>query len=340
MVNFVEKDQLELVNMMGRLDAIAEKEAIDGYVKNDIEMQEKRNEATKLGIIQETPSDFKSQYKILKSFLLAKKFEGCSVETLKGYFNVLFNFIQYIDVSLIDVKSDDIRKYLVYYQETHNVKPITVESMRRVLLSFYTWLFNEEYIVKNPVAKIKKIKVQKTIKKPFTDEELEKIKDACNCYRDLALVEFLYSSGIRVSELCALDIGDMDFSNRETVVYGKGGKERVVYFDAKTKLHLQRYINLRTDTNPALFVRRKYPFARIDKGGIEFILKELGEKAEVNDVHPHRFRRTFATNLLDKGVPIEQVQILLGHSKIDTTLIYASINQQSVKLNHSKYMRD
>lgn len=160
------------------------------------------------------------------------------------------------------------------------------------------------------------------------------------CYRDLAIVEFLYSSGVRVSELCALDIADIDFENRETLVYCKGSKERVVYFDAKTKLHLQRYLNLRIDTNQALFIKRKYPFERLDKSGVEFIVKELGNIAGVEDVHPHRFRRTFATNLLDKGVPIEQVKVLLGHSRIDTTLIYANINQKSVKINHARYMRD
>lgn len=283
---------------------------------------------------------FKSNYEIIKSFILQKKFEGCSVETLKNYSSSLIRFSKFTGKNLFDITSDDIKDYLKSYQEIHMCKSITIDSIRRILLSFYTWAVNEEFILKNPCLKIHKIKVSSTIKKPFTDEELEKIKDACTCYRDLAIVEFLYSSGVRVSELCALDIADIDFENRETLVYGKGSKERVVYFDAKTKLHLQRYLNLRIDTNQALFIKRKYPFERLDKSGVEFIVKELGNIAGAEDVHPHRFRRTFATNLLDKGVPIEQVKVLLGHSRIDTTLIYANINQQSVKINHARYMRD
>ena len=297
-------------------------------------------QAIQMGILAKPPSDFASKYNILKEFLMSKRFEGCSSQTLKMYYDTLFNFLVQLDddLTVFDTRTADVRSYLMKYQEINKCSNITMDNMRRVFSSFYNWLEDEDYSMKNPVKKIKKIKCEKVIKKPFSDEELESIKDACKNYRELALVEFLYSTGIRVGELCGLDVADLDFNTREGIVFGKGSKERIIYFDVKSKVHLIRYINTRVDSNPALFVTKKYPYNRLEKSGVELILREIGLRAGVEKCHPHRFRRTFATNLLDRGVPIEQVQVLLGHSKIDTTLIYATVNTAQVKMNHSRYI--
>lgn len=212
-----------------------------------------------------------------------------------------------------------------------------MDGMRRVFSSFFNWLEDEDYIIKSPVRKIHHIKYEYAVQKPFTEEDLEKLRDACTTIRDLALVDFLNSSGVRVSELCRLDIDDLDLEKNEGIVFGKGSKERIIYFDSKTKVHLQKYLSQRVDDSPALFVTNRKKATRITASGVEFIIRNLGEIAGVEKCHPHRFRRTLATRLIDRGVPIEQVQRMLGHTKIDTTLIYAQVNQSNVKLNHSKY---
>lgn len=299
-----------------------------------------KQQAVKIGLLTQPDTSMASNYNVLKEYLMSKRFEGCSSQTIKMYYNTLYNFINDPDYSehVFDIRTVDIRGYLMKYQEEHKCSSITIDNMRRVFSSFYNWLETEDLTIKNPCKKIKRIKMEKTLKKPFTDEELERIKDACKNYRELSLIEFLYSSGIRVSELCGLDINDLDFNQREGVVYGKGSKERVIYFDVKSKVHLIRYINSRIDSNPALFVTKKYPYNRLERNGVEGIVRDIGKRAGVEEVHPHRFRRTFATNLLDRGVPIEQVQVLLGHEKIETTLLYCTINTAQVKLNHDRYI--
>ena len=283
----------------------------------------------------------RSPYLVLKDFLLAKKLEGCSLNTIKGYHDALLAFLVLMNPQrLIDVTTTDIRNYLNYYYETRNVNHHTLDTLRRVFSSFFDWLQQEDYIIKNPVKKIKRIKINKTVKKAFSDEEIVMIKDACKkrTLRDICIIDFLYSSGVRVSELCGLNINDIDLKEREGIVFGKGAKERTVYFDASTKIHLEQYLSERYDDNPALFVSLRYPFKRIHKNGVELLVREIGQQAGVDKCYPHRFRRTLATNLINKGVPIEQVQQILGHTKIDTTLIYAIVNQDNVKLNHKKYI--
>ena len=211
-------------------------------------------------------------------------------------------------------------------------------NIRRILSSFFSWLEDEDCILKSPVRRIHKVKSASIIKETYTDEALEKMRDSCTNLRDLALIDMLASTGMRIGELVLLNRNDINFEERECVVFGKGSKERMVYFDARTKIHLQNYLNCRTDDNKALFVTLKSPFERITIGGIETRLREMGKKLDISRVHPHKFRRTMATMAIDKGMPIEQLQRLLGHQKIDTTLQYAMVKQSNVKIAHRKFI--
>ena len=268
---------------------------------------------------------------MLIDFLSIKKLEGCSIETISGYYSILTKFVSYIHKAYNKITAEDLREYLINYQAINGVSNRSLDDIRRCISTFFNYLELEEII------QIHKIKYEKMVKKPFTDIELEKIRDNCKTLRDKALIDLLASTGCRVSEVVKMDIDDFDMETREVIVYGKGGKERVVYIDARTKLHLQQYIKSRTDTNKALFVTTRYPYNRLSKNVIETIVKDIGNDASVDNVHPHRFRRTLATSLINKGMPIEQVQIILGHSKLETTTIYAQVNQESVKMNHSRF---
>lgn len=236
------------------------------------------------------------------------------------------------------VKTEDLRVYLSEYQKRNNASKQTIDNIRRILSSFFTWLEDEDYILKSPVRRIHKIKTTKQVKETYSDEALERLRDNCKCIRDLAIIDILSSTGMRVGELVKLNRADVDFANRECVVLGKGSKERIVYFDARTKLHLQNYLNSRKDENEALFVSLLEPHNRLEIAGVEIMLRKLGRSLEINKVHPHKFRRTLATRAIDKGMPIEQVQKLLGHQKIDTTMEYAIVDQQNVKNSHKKYL--
>lgn len=236
------------------------------------------------------------------------------------------------------VTTDDLRKYLTTYQTQRRSSKVTIDNIRRILSSFFSWLEDEDFILKSPVRRIHKVKTAKVVKDTYTDEALELMRDSCSTTRDLAIIDLLASSGMRVGEMVMLNREDIDFNERECVVIGKGNKERLVYFDARTKIHLQNYLNERTDANPALFVSLKAPHDRLMIGGVETRLRELGKRLSLPKVHPHKFRRTLATSAIDKGMPIEQVQQLLGHQKIDTTMHYAMVKQQNVKLAHRKYI--
>ena len=236
------------------------------------------------------------------------------------------------------ITTDDIRQYLTTYQMQRKSSKVTIDNIRRILATFYSWLEDEDYIVKSPVRRIHKVKTAKVIKETYTDEALEQMRDNCDSLRDLAIIDLLASSGMRVGELVALNRDDINFNERECVVFGKGNKERLVYFDARTKIHLQNYLDSRADGNPALFVTLRAPYNRLQIGGVEMRLRQLGRRLSIPKVHPHKFRRTLATSAIDKGMPIEQVQQLLGHQKIDTTMHYAMVKQQNVKLAHRKYI--
>ena len=271
-------------------------------------------------------------------FISAKKVEGCSDRSLNYYKTTLINMLEDIDKKANIIDTEDIRNYLANYQSTSNCSKVTIDNIRRIISSFFSWLEDENYIIKSPSRRIHKIRTTKVIKDIYTDEKKKKMRDACNEIRDLAMIDFLSSTGVRVGELTRLNVNDINFEDRSCIVLGKGNKQREVYFDARTKIHLQEYLDSRTDDNEALFVSLLKPFNRLKISGVEIRLRELGSELEINKVHPHKFRRTMATKAIDKGMPIEQVQVLLGHSKIDTTLEYAMVNQNNVKLSHRKYI--
>jgi len=251
---------------------------------------------------------------------------------------VIENMFVSLKTSIRDLTTSDLRTYLARYQQERKSSKVTIDNMRRIFSSFFGWLEDEDYILKSPVRRIHKIKTDKTIKETLSDEGLELLRDACDKIRDLAMIDLLASTGMRVGELVLLNRDDINFEERECVVFGKGSKERMVYFDARTKIHLQNYLQERTDDNPALFVSLRAPHERLQSGGVERRLRELGKKLDIEKVHPHKFRRTLATMAIDKGMPIEQLQQLLGHKRIDTTLQYAMVKQSNVKLAHRKYI--
>lgn len=274
----------------------------------------------------------------LAMFLNAKKIEGCSERTLSYYKTTVEKLLDGITDPIRKVTTDDVREYLANYQGLNDCSKTTIDNIRRNISSFFTWLEEEDYIIKSPMRRIHKIKTTKTVKEVISDEEIEKMRDKCKNLRDLAIIDLLYSTGIRIGELVRLNVDDIDFEERECIVFGKGDKERRVYFDAKTKIHLMGYINSRSDTNPALFVTLDAPYNRLQISGVEIRLRRLGRELGINKVHPHKFRRTMATRAIDKGMPIEQVQKLLGHSQIDTTMRYAIVNQTNVKVAHRKFI--
>lgn len=275
---------------------------------------------------------------LLESFLSAKRIEGCSEKSLTYYRTTIETVLANVEKNAREITTDDLRMYLTGYQEKKRSSKVTVDNIRRILSSFFSWLEDEDYILKSPVRRIHKVKTASMIKETYTDESLEKMRDNCVESRDLALIDMLASTGMRVGELVLLNRDDIDFEERECVVFGKGSKERMVYFDVRTKIHLQDYLQERTDDNQALFVTLRAPHYRLKIGGVESRLRELGKRLDIAKMHPHKFRRTLATMAIDKGMPIEQLQQLLGHKRIDTTLQYAMVKQSNVKLAHRKYI--
>ena len=279
-----------------------------------------------------------SEQNLVESFLSAKKIEGCSEKTLKYYEATINSMLDSIGKEIKYIVTDDIRCYLTEYQAEKNSSKVTIDNIRRILSSFFSWLEDEDYILKSPVRRIHKVKTGTNIKETYSDEALELMRDSCTELRDLAMIDMLASTGMRVGEMVLLNREDIDFNERECVVFGKGDKERIVYFDARTKIHLLNYLNSRDDDNPALFVSLQKPYNRLQISGVEVRLRQYGKRLGLNKVHPHKFRRTLATMAIDKGMPIEQLQQLLGHRRIDTTLQYAMVKQSNVKIAHRKYI--
>lgn len=275
---------------------------------------------------------------LINTFIAAKRIEGCSEKTLRYYQSTIDTMILRIGKSVRRIVTEDLRSYLTEYQNENQSSRVTIDNIRRILSSFFSWLEEEDYILKSPVRRIHKVKTASNIKETYSDESLELMRDNCSEKRDLAMIDMLASTGMRVGEMVLLNREDIDFNERECIVFGKGDKERVVYFDARTKIHLQDYLKSRIDDNPALFVTLKSPYNRMNIGGIEVRLRQLGKQLGLQKVHPHKFRRTLATMAIDKGMPIEQLQRLLGHKKIDTTLQYAMVKQSNVKIAHRKYI--
>ena len=274
----------------------------------------------------------------LKMFLDAKKIEGCSERTIQYYAVTVEHLLKQTDTEVRKITTEEIRAYLADYQKINGCSNVTIDNIRRNISSFFSWLEEEDYILKSPMRRIHKIKTKTVVKNVITDEGIEKLRDNCKEIRDLAMIDMLASTGMRIGEMVLLNKADINFNERECVVFGKGDKERIVYFDARTKIHLQNYIDSRMDDNPALFVTLRSPHERIKIGGIESRLREMGKQLDIPKVHPHKFRRTLATMAIDKGMPIEQLQKLLGHKRIDTTLQYAMVKQSNVKLAHKKYI--
>ena len=304
-----------------------------------IAQMKKLQEVLLKNLSSETPQrEQTSNETYLKMFIDAKQIEGCSERTLQYYKMTVEHLLTTLDVPVRKMTTDEIRSYLANYQQRNNCSKVTVDNVRRNISSFFSWLEEEDYILKSPMRRIHKIKTKQSVKETISEEMIEKLRDNCECARDLAMIDLLYSTGIRVGELVRLNISDIDFEERECIVYGKGDKERRVYFDAKAKLHLQNYINSRHDDNPALFTTLDAPYDRLKISGVEIRVRELGRKISMERIHPHKFRRTMATRAIDKGMPIEQVQKILGHSQIDTTMQYAIVNQNNVKTAHRKYI--
>ena len=289
-------------------------------------------------IFEKTGSDAAIDMSVIKTFLSAKRVEGCSEKSMRYYESTIRNALATVGKNVRDVTTDDLRQYLDEYQQRSGASRVTVDNIRRILSSFFAWLEEEFYIVKSPVRRIHKVKTGKVVKETYSDEALEMMRDSCETTRDLAMIDILASTGMRVGELVKLNRSDIDFQNRECIVTGKGNKQRIVYFDARTKIHLQNYLRERKDTNDALFVTLLAPFNRLQISGVEIRLRHIGKDLNMTKVHPHKFRRTLATMAIDKGMPIEQVQHLLGHQSLDTTLQYAMVNQANVKMSHRKFI--
>jgi site-specific recombinase XerD len=291
-----------------------------------------------VAITEQLPNNSQDNEELLDIFIAAKRIEGCSEKSLTYYSATINMLFTKVSKPLREISTDDLRVYLSEYQNERGSSKVTIDNMRRIFSSLFGWLEDEDYILKSPVRRIRKIKTEKTIKETFSDEGLELLRDACTEIRDLAMIDLLASTGMRVGEMVKLNREDINFHERECVVFGKGSSERLVYFDARTKIHLLNYLESRKDSNLALFASLSTPHNRLMIGGVETRLKEIGKRADIQKVHPHKFRRTLATRAIDKGMPIEQVQKLLGHVKIDTTMHYAMVNQTNVKNSHRKFV--
>lgn len=280
----------------------------------------------------------KENTELLETFLSAKKIEGCSDKTIHYYQSSIVKLLKGLSKCIKEICTNDIRRYLAEIQERNGLSKVTIDNLRRIFSSFFSWLEDEDYIAKSPVRRIHKVRTDTLVKEVLSDENIETLRDSCKESRDLAMIDLLLSTGVRVGELVKINRADIDFQERQCKVFGKGNKEREVYFNARTKIHLQRYLESRTDDNPALFVTLSKPHTRLTISGVEVRLRKMGKVVHIDKVHPHKFRRTLATMAIDRGMPIEQVQKLLGHVRIDTTLHYAMVNQQNVKIAHRKFI--
>lgn len=324
-INIVKSEMLNYLNaqQMDRLDKVLE------HVLWDVTISKEDNKPAQAIL---------SNDEFVSNFLEAKNLEGCSAKTIKYYRGTINKMLSTINKSAVAITTDDLRKYLTDYQKINGCSKSNLDNVRRILSSFFMWLENENYILKSPVRRIHKIRTTKPVKETIADESMEIMRDNVAHPRDLAIIDMLASTGMRVGELCKLNKTDIDFDHQECIVLGKGDKERIVYFDARAKVHLQNYLQSRNDTNPALFVSLFKPYNRLEVPGVEMRLRKLGNKLHIDKIHPHKFRRTLATKAIDKGMPIEQLQTLLGHSQINTTMEYAIVNQTNVKTSHKKYI--
>lgn len=274
----------------------------------------------------------------LEEYLMSKALEGKSPGTVERYRYELQRLLSYTNKAVQDVTDGDISGYMRAYKGIRQVSNQTLKNVRAVYSSFFAWLRDRGRIGRNPMALVENIKVEQKLKKPYTDEEREMLLRNCGTLRDKAMMEFFYSTAVRVSELASLNREDIHFISKDLVVLGKGSKERTVYLNDRTNLYMKEYLQSRTDDNPALFVGTRSPHSRLSKTGIEDIIRRTGRRAGVEKAHPHRFRRTAATNALNRGMPVQEVAQLLGHAKLETTMVYCSVDQAGVKYHHQKYL--
>lgn len=274
----------------------------------------------------------------IRMFMASKKAVNRQNNTLKQYSREIYNMLNFLGKRLEDITGMDLRYYYGIMRERRGIKMSTMQTRLHYLSSFWDFLITEELVHNNPVKKVGLLKLEKTIKRPYSAEELEALRVNSLSLRDRALVEFLYSTGVRVSELVALNVGDVEMGKQELIVYGKGSKERKTYLTDGAKFYLRRYLRERgAKANEPLFVTSDNPHNRLTVAGIQYTLRQLGDRAGVKGVHPHRFRRTIATDLLNRGMPIEQVKDFLGHEKLDTTMIYCTVKTENVQASHRKF---
>ena len=323
-----EKFRVELLTMLGKSMSKELVSAVDMALTALFQKYDVSEACTDLAVCDD------SNEKIINTYIASMRLEGRSEKTLKQYYDALTKLLDEIPKSIKDIRTNDIRYHLAHYQATHKVSNATVNNKRKFLSAFFVWATREEIVDKNPMLKINSIKEKYVTKKPFSDIELAKIRDALEDNREEALIEFLLSTGCRVSEVAGLKVGNIDFRTGECVVLGKGNKERTVYLNNKSMYYLERYLGGFVDAESPLFMNARG--RGMTKQNIEELMRIIGKRAGVSKVHPHRFRRTMATNAMKRGMPVQYIQVILGHSKLDTTMIYCIYDKEVVKAEYLK----
>ena len=323
-----EKFRVELLTMLGKSMSKELVSAVDMALTALFQKYDVSEACTDLAVCDD------SNERIINTYIASMRLEGRSEKTLKQYYDALTKLLDEIPKSIKDIRTNDIRYHLAHYQTTHKVSNATVNNKRKFLSAFFVWATREDIVDKNPMLKINSIKEKYVTKKPFSDIELAKIRDALEDNREKALVEFLLSTGCRVSEVAGLKVGNIDFRTGECVVLGKGNKERTVYLNNKSMYYLERYLGGLVDAERPLFMNARG--RGMTKQNIEELMRIIGKRAGVSKVHPHRFRRTMATNAMKRGMPVQYIQVILGHSKLDTTMIYCIYDKEVVKAEYLK----
>lgn len=276
-------------------------------------------------------------FREVKEYLVSLKIEGLSDKTLKQYKSSLQKFLCNVNKPCTEITANDVKVYLYNLKQLTGMKDVSLNNQRTYICAFFKWLFDNEYLTKNPCSNIREIKHEKYTRHPLSAIDMEKLRAVCNNDRDRALVEFFYATACRCEELVNVKIADVDFDRKEVLLFGKGRKERISYLNARAVVALQTYLKNRKGTSEYLFCKQKRPYSKITTRTVEEIINKLGERAGIK-VSPHIIRHTTATDAISNGMPIEQVQRLLGHESITTTLIYAEVKQNNVKIGHEKYI--
>ena len=275
-------------------------------------------------------------------YMVAKKIEGMSPESMKTYNFYLTDFFEHINRPFEQVTTNDIRIYLYETQKRTGISNRTLDGKRLVINTFMDWCWKEGYIPNNPCASIKPIKFEEKPREPLSNMELEIVRDACENYRDKAMIELFYSTGCRLSEMVNLKISDIDFTSKEVHLFGKGSKHRTSYLNAKAEYMLKKYFELerpKESISDSVFVIFRKPYNEMHKESIYARIKAIQKRSGIErSLFPHLLRHTMATDALNRGMNVAEVKEILGHEKLDTTMIYAKISHDSVKFNHKRYI--